>query len=373
MRPFLLERYFARHEFSTRWLLSSSDCESMSVGDLLDLEPGADRLLRDRWLGYTESLGDPALRESIAEMYGTVGPEGVLVCSGAQEAIFLFMHAALGPGDHLVVHDPCYQSLKEVAASIGAEVTPWPADASAGWALDPDFLAAAIRPSTRAVVLNCPHNPTGYLMDAERFRAVVALVERHGLHLFSDEVYRGLEHEPATRLPSACDLSERAVSLGVLSKTYGLPGLRIGWAATRCTEVHRRMAALKDYTTICNSAPSEVLAGVALRNRDFLARRSLETVLANLALLDPFFERHADRFEWIRPQAGPIAFPRLRSGDADRFCDQVREKSGILLVPGSVFEAGRDHFRIGFGRRNLPEALEALERHLRSEGFANHE
>ena len=361
MKPFLLERYFARHEFSTRWLLSSSDCESMTVGELLSLEPGSEELLHRQWLGYTESQGDPHLRERVAEVYRTVGPEDVLVYTGAEEAIFLFMHAALGPGDHLVVHDPCYQALREVAASRGAEVTPWRADPAQGWALDPDDLARALRPNTRAVVINCPHNPTGYLMDPERFRAVVALAERHGLYLFSDEVYRELEHDPTTRLPAACDLYERAVSLGVLSKTYGLPGLRIGWTATRCRELYGKLAALKDYTTICNSAPSEVLAKVALKHRGFLARRSLELVLANLERVEAFFARHQDLFEWVRPSAGPMAFPRLRSGDADSFCDRVREEAGVLLLPGSVFEAAPDRFRIGFGRRNLPQALEALE------------
>jgi aspartate/methionine/tyrosine aminotransferase len=361
LSPFKLERYFAQYEFSTEYLLCSSDCESLSVADLLALEPGAEEAFHRHWLGYTESQGAPSLRREICRIYSGIEPEQILVHSGAEEAIFLFMHAALQPGDHVVIHWPCYQSLFEVARGIGCQVTRWEGREEKGWALDLDELKRILRTGTRAVVVNTPHNPTGYLMPPEDYQGLVDLASERGILLFSDEVYRELEYDPSDRLPSACDLSETAVSLGVMSKTYGLAGLRIGWVATRNADVYRRMAALKDYTTICNSAPSEFLAELALRHREQLAPRNLGIIADNLKVLDAFFTRQAERFAWVRPKAGPIAFPRLLEGDVEGFCHELVTQAGVLLLPGTIYDDPRDHFRVGFGRKNLPQAVSRLE------------
>ena len=160
-------------------------------------------------------------------------------------------------------------------------------------------------------------------MPKTDYLALNALAQEHGILLFSDEVYRELEYDPADRLPSACDINPEAVSLGVMSKAYGLAGLRIGWIATHNAPVLARMAALKDYTTICSSAPSEYLSELALRHREQIAGRNLQIIQDNLSLLDAFFASHADRFEWVRPKAGPIAFPRLSGEDVEQFCHQL--------------------------------------------------
>lgn len=361
---FKLERYFARYEFSAQHLLSSSDCEAMTVADLLAHEPGAAEAFQEQWLGYTESQGDPTLRDVIAAIYDGIGPDHVLVHSGAEEAIFGFMNVALGPGDHVIVQTPCYQSLKEVARHMGATVTDWPADPARDWAFDPGFLESAVQGNTKAIVINTPHNPTGTLMPRGDLEAVVETARRHGLALFADEVYRELEHDPADRLPAVCDLYEKAVSLGVLSKTYGLAGLRIGWIATRDKALYGAMAGFKDYLTICNSAPSEFLARIALKHRSALADRNRKIVLDNLDLLDGFFARHEGRFHWKRPIAGPIAFPELKGGGSEAFCHDLVTQAGVLLVPSRIYDAGDRHFRIGFGRRSLPQALARLEQHL---------
>ncbi len=373
--PFLLERYFAKYEFSARYLLCSSDCESLTIADLLALEPGAEAPFKNHWLGYTESLGAPSLRREIAKIYQTIGPEHVLVHAGAQEAITLFMQAALQPGDHIIVHWPCYQSLFEIARSLGAEISYWQARAENDWTLDFDELERLIGADTRLIVINTPHNPTGWLMSrAEQTRLKLACRERNIL-LFSDEVYRELEHDPKNRLPAACDLDPNFISLGVMSKTYGLAGLRIGWVATRNETIYQKMAALKDYTTICNSAPSEFLAELALRHRGRLAARNLSIIRHNLALLDDFFSRHSDQFSWVRPQAGPIAFPKLLSGQVETFCDELVHESGVLLLPGTMYSHPSNHvstwldnhFRLGFARQNMPEALARLEEFLNTD------
>ncbi len=365
LNPFKLERYFAKYEFSARYLLCSSDCESLSIADLLAIEPGAEDGLKSHWLGYTESQGAPSLRQEIARLYTQINSEQILVHSGAEEAIFLAMHALLGPGNHVIIHWPCYQSLFEVAKSTGAEISFWEARSEDGWALDLDELKNQIRPNTRLVVLNTPHNPTGWLMPGEAFTELNRLVREHGIFLFCDEVYRELEYDPNDRLPAACDQYPNALSLGVLSKAYGLAGLRIGWIATRNEKLYRKMAALKDYTTICNSAPSEFLAELALRHRNILTTRNLKIIQKNLALLDDFFGRHRDLFTWVRPKAGPIAFPKLLRGDVETFCDELVNESGVLLLPGTLYDHPGNHFRIGFARQNLPEALARLDEYLK--------
>ena len=361
---FKLERYFAKYEFNTKYLLCSSDCEAMTVSDLLAFEPDAVEKFEKVWLGYTESQGSPALRQAICDLYQTIQPENVLVHTGAEEAIFLFMQAVLRPGDHVIVHWPCYQSLTDVARSIGCDVTLWKAHEENNWALDLDELRKAIRSNTKLIVINTPHNPTGYLMSEADFRALHQIAAERNILLFCDEVYRESEYDPAERLPAGCDLGENTISLGVMSKTYGLAGLRIGWIATRNKEIYTRMAALKDYTTICNSAPSEFLAELALRNRQKLVDRNMGIIQHNLTVMDGFFERHADRFSWIRPRAGSMAFPRYLGGDVESFCDELVCKAGVLLLPGSMYDDTDNHFRLGLGRCNLPEALAQLEKFL---------
>jgi len=362
--PFKLERFFAKHEFNVEYVLCASDCESMTVHSLLALEPGAADGFQGLRLGYTESTGHPELREEISRIYDGVAPDEILVHSGAEEAIFLLMHAVLEPGDNVVVQWPCYQSLAEVARGLGCSVTLWQGRWDDGWSFDPDALEDLVQANTRVVIINSPHNPTGAHLSRAAFDRVVALVESCGCLLLSDEVYRESEYAATERLPAACDVSDRAVSLGVMSKSYGLPGLRIGWVAAHAEGVRVRMAQLKDYTTICNSAPSEFLATVALRNRGHLVARTGELIRRNLMLLDGFFSRHSDLFAWYRPDAGPIAFPRLVGSAAQvgatAFCERLARDAGVLLLPGDVYNVP-NHVRVGFGRRDLPEALERLE------------
>lgn len=365
IRPFQLERFFAKYEFTAQYLLCSSDCESLAVADLLAFEPAARRELDSLWLGYTETPGHPALRAEIAGLYQNIAPAQILVHSGAEEAIFNFMNVTLSPGDHVIVQSPCYQSLLEVAAALGCQVTRWPMQPGNNWEPDLDFLRDNIRPATRLVVVNSPHNPTGYLMSAKTQADLIDIVRQHGLLLFSDEVYRGLEYDPDDRLPAAAELYENAVSLGVMSKTYGLAGLRIGWLATQNVALYRQLAAFKDYTSICNSAPSEFFATLALRHRAQIVQRNLEIILFNLGLLNEFFATRQDSFEWLPPRAGCIAFPRLKlPRPVETFCADLVERQGVLLAPGSMFDFDGNHFRIGFGRKNMPEALARLAQYL---------
>ena len=364
IKPFRIEEYYARHEFSTQYMLSSSDAESRSIGELLSLEEDAlERFLAHR-CGYTEYPGAPWLRADLANIYNAITPDDVLVLSSAEEGIFVFYHAILKPGDHIIVETPCYESAVEVARSTGAQVSEWRRRHENGWAHDVDALARLIQPNTRVIYINTPHNPTGITMPRNIFERVVDLARERGILLFCDEVYRELEHNPAGRLPAACDIYEHAISMGSVSKTYGLPGLRLGWLATRDASIVQRCLDFKNYTTICNSAPSEFLTALAMRHRAKLADRNLGIIRGNLPLLEAFFHERQDMFEWVRPNASTIGFALFkRDVDSMAFCQEAIARAGVLLLPGAVYDEPR-HIRFGFGRTNMPEALERLRAHL---------
>jgi aspartate/methionine/tyrosine aminotransferase len=365
IQSFELERYFARHEFSARYLLSSSDCESLSLLEIVEL---ADKETIELWVdlkfGYTESLGHPLLRQTVAELYEGIEPDDVLIVI-PEEGIFLFMHALLEPGDHVISTFPGYQSLYEVARSIGCDVSYWQPEEERGWHFDVDRFRELVRPETKLAVINFPHNPTGFVPPVDEYKDLVRLVEERGIYLLSDEMYRFLEIAPDTTLPAGCELYEKAFSLSGLSKSFGLPGLRIGWIVSRDRGIQANMSRLKDYTTICASAPSEILAIIALRNRQFIVDSQMRRIRRNIEILDSFFEEYGDCFEWNRPLGGSIGFPRLRASEgATDFCETLVRRTGVMLVPSSIFHYGDNHVRIGFGRENLPEVINILEAYL---------
>jgi aspartate/methionine/tyrosine aminotransferase len=372
--PFALERFFAEHEFNVDHVLSASDCETLGLNDLLALADDETRVLWDHLrLGYTESPGHPLLRAEVARSYSAIRPENVLIAA-PEEAIFIAMHALLSPGDQVIVTYPGYQSLYAIAEALGCRVTRWPLHFNgAVWALDLDFLRDEIGPDTRLIVINFPHNPTGQLIARAELEAIVALAREHSIHLFSDEMYRLLEPDARVRLPAVCDLYENGVTLSGLSKAYGLPGLRIGWLATQDAALLSRCLALHDYTTICNSAPSEILGIIALRAADKIVGRNLEIIRRNVAHAQVFFNGRDDLFGWAPPQAGSIAFPRwLGSGSVEAFCRDVLKSERVLIVPGSLFDFEGNHFRVGLGRADFPQALARLGAYLLTRPSASH-
>ena len=359
--PFRIEQYFAVHEFTAPHLLSSSDAETVSVASVLALEPDATDRLGSLALGYTQSAGAPELRAAASAIYTTTAAQDIVVVSAAEEAIFAAYHALLKPGDHVVVETPCYESALQLARSTGADVSEWRRSADAGWAHDLAALERMMRPNTRMVYINTPHNPTGALMPRTVLDRVIELCAARKAWLFCDEVYRELEHDPTALLPAAVDLYEHAISLGSMSKTYGLPGLRLGWLASHDRAALTKIIDFKHYTTICSSAPSEFLSAVALRHRSVFANRSRAIVLANLALIDALMARHADRLSWVRPNASTIGFMRIAGvEETDGFCAKLVADAGVLLLPGSVYDEPT-HVRIGFGRTTTPEALRRFE------------
>jgi aspartate/methionine/tyrosine aminotransferase len=368
IKPFKLERYFAKHEFTAPYLLCCSDCEPLPMEELLEIaDEESKRMWHDLKLGYTESQGHPTLRNEISKLYQNIEPEDVMVLA-PEEGIYIAMNTLLKKDDHVITTFPGYQSLYEIAYSIGCKVSHWKPREKNRWFFDINDLESLIEEKTRLLVINFPHNPTGATISQNELEKIIEIAERNNIFLFSDEMYRFLEYKPANRTASACDLSEKAISLFGMSKSFALAGLRIGWLTTKNHKLFSQIAAFKDYTTICNSAPSEILAIMALKSKNKIVKRNLEIIKSNLKLLDDFFEKYKQLFEWYKPKAGPIAFPKLKEDiNVSEFCADLIEKEGVLLLPSDQYDYEGNNFRIGFARRNMREALDKLEKYINKE------
>jgi aspartate/methionine/tyrosine aminotransferase len=365
---FRLETYFSRWEFSARHHMTASDAQTLRLSELLAL---ADDAERERWeqlsLGYGETWGTEPLRAAIAAGYDGLDAADVLTFAGAEEGIYCALRVLLGKNDHAIVSVPNYQSMETLALDCAGSVSGLALHAANDWQPDLDEFRAALRPNTRVVALNFPNNPTGAIARADTFAAIAAICAERGIHLFSDEVYRGLERDEARRLPQAADRCATGLSLGVMSKAYGLPGLRIGWIACRDRALLSRMERYKHYLSICNAKPSEVLATIALKAADTLLARNRARCRANLAKLGAFFAAHPDRYEWREPDGGCVGFARYLGADGvETHCRRLVEEAGVLLLPASLFESAllpipTDRFRVGFGRDGIDAGIAAWE------------
>ena len=354
--PFALERYFAEHEFSCKVSACSSDTEAISLNDVLALmDPPTRRLWDEQSMGYTEVKGHPAMLALLAEAYG-LEPHCFQEVA-PQEGILLAYAALLEPGDGVVCTAPGYQSFHTCAEQAGGAVTFWRCNADARFDVDDLEAACDATPHLKVVSVNFPHNPTGALPSSEEWARIVSLCAERDAYLFADEIYRGL----GPTLDSAATAYDKGISLGGLSKSMGMPGVRIGWLATRDVRFLRRVAELRDYTTICSSAPSQILAVAALQNRDHLWQRANAYVDAGRRAVEAVLARHADVLSWgAGPAAGPVGWVRLRRGSAAAYAEAlVRSDAGIMLLPSTVFGAGDGHVRVGFGREASPEAMAA--------------
>jgi aspartate/methionine/tyrosine aminotransferase len=367
MRDFALESYFSRWQSAACHQLAASDSETLSLAELLD---AADEEDRGRWenlrLGYTDPRGAPWLRETIAGGFHMIAADSVRCFAGAQEGIFTAMHALLGTADHAIVVTPNYQSAETIPAGI-CGVTGVGLDPARGWSLDLDAVFAATRPNTKLISINFPNNPTGKILERDRFDALVAFCRERGIWLFSDEVYRLIERDPALRLPAVVDAYERGISLSAVSKPYGLPGLRVGWIACRSAEALTQIDRVRTYLSICNAGPSEVLAQIALKAGDRLLVRNRRIAARNLSLLTRLLADRADLFDWHIPDGGVVGYPRYRHTEGvEAFCNRLVEQHGVLLLPASVYRSEllptpTDRFRIGFGRQDFATGLSAME------------
>ena len=372
MNIFKLEEYLAKYEFAAQYLLCCSDSESFAMSEIIDL---ASKQEKDLWnnlrLGYTEAPGLPMLRKTIAnELYPGLESDNILMFAGAEEGIFCALYALIEAGDHVIALTPCYQSLVEIPKLKKAEITEILLLEKNNWRIDLSAIKKAIQPNTKCIVINFPHNPTGQIIEEEELQELITLCQIYNIWLFSDEVYRllGTPRNPWAS-PAAC-IYEKGLSLGVMSKAFGMAGLRIGWLACQDKAMLKKIEQTKHYTSICNSAPAEILSLIALKSKNKILQRNNNIISDNLKLLDQFFIEYNHLFEWVRPQGGCVGFVKYKGKDSiETFCEQLVNKQNVLLMPASIYDYESNHFRIGFGRKNMPECLEQLKEFLRNQNM----
>lgn len=357
---FETEHFFAKYEFNTPYQLCNSDCETMSIEALLELADVSLTALTQQTLGYTESQGNPELRQSIANTYQYCSPENIIVLATPVEGIYLTARAILNPGDEVIVLSPAYDALINMFEHVvgNQNVKKWnfhPSDN--GWELRIEELSQLLSSKTKMIVVNFPHNPTGYIPSPQMQQNIITIAEQNDVWLFSDEMYFGLVHEGTEKIPSMADLSPKAIVLSGLSKTYGLPGLRTGWLVVPNEQLKEEYVNWKFYTSICSPGPSEFLATAALKVWNELRQRSLTQINSNLKIADEFFHRWPSHFTWHRPLAGSTALVRFHVNSVNQITERLATEAGVLIQSGQTLGSDDQHMRVGFGRSAFATAI----------------
>jgi capreomycidine synthase len=342
-----LEEWMRDYYFATDLDIGSSGVQPFTFAQIRELagisgEELDKVVFEDSW-----TLGGPGVRQAVADRYAGGRTERVMVTHGSSEAIFLTMNALLGAGDEVIVLDPAYQQLYGVAAALGCPVRRWRLRFADSFRPDLDALRALVSTRTRMIVVNFPHNPTGAGLTPAEQHELVGIAADAGAYLVWDAAFAEITYD-RDPLPDPGGWYPRTVSLGTLSKTYGLPGLRVGWCVA-APEVLARCARLRDYVSLHLSPLVELVAERVVRHADAIVGRRRALAVTNRALLSDWVARHRDRVEWVPPAGGVCAFVRLpQVPDVEEFCRRLARERRTLLVPGSCF--GHPGFaRLGFG------------------------
>lgn len=350
--------------------MSSSDCDGIKMEDILKKADDCElELWNNLKLGYTESTGHPGLKDAVLKHYnhqgaGAFNPDNVLVSSPGELA-FALMNTLLSNKDHAIVISPSYQSLYEVIRSIGCDISFWKTEEN-DWSFSIDCLKKLIKPNTKLLIINFPHNPTGSYLKKKEQDDIVSFAKEHDLYLYSDEMYFKLNYrDDYPSLPPVAALYEKGISLWGMSKSFGMAGLRIGWLVCQDVDLLKRIASLKDYLSICASAPSEILAIIALNHSDYFINKNIEKIKRNISIFKDYIasQTPSDTLftDFIPPKAGSVAFVKIKKGISSmEFSDRLVKSSGIMTVPSEIFDYRSGFIRVGFGRQNLPEILTLL-------------
>jgi len=346
-----------RHEMHVTYDIAESGIHPLRLADLLTWEGVAsgeaqatlDALL-NLHLGYSEARGTVALRSAIAATYTGCDADNVLVTTGAIEANYLLFNVLLDAGDHVIAPFPAYQQLYSVPRAIGCDVSLWEVGPATGYAYDVDALERLVRPTTRLIVVNTPHNPTGAMLSPADLRRVYALAESVGAMVLGDEAYRWLAvPNGAPFAPPMFEHGRLGISVGTVSKPFGLPGLRIGWIAAPPQVVAACWGA-RDYVSLSPGKLNDAIAQLAFRHRERIVERNTAIIAANLEAAEAWVARHADFLSWRPPRGGLLALLRYNLPiDSRELADLLATEYGVMLAPGSAFGVER-HLRIGIGQ-----------------------
>ncbi len=351
--PFALERWMTTYETRVEYDLAESGIHPLTTAELLAFDPEPDRRVNELLtvpLNYSEARGTQELRTRIAETYRGVTADDVLVTTGAIEANYLLFNALLQPGDRVVSVYPAYQQLYTVPEAIGCDVARLELHEENGYRYDLDELERLVDERTRMIVVNTPHNPTGAAMSAAECARVYALADAVGAYILADEAYRWLTVDDVPLPPPFRDLGPRAISVGTLSKPFGIPGIRLGWMATTA-EIAARCWSYRDYTSLSPGGLSDYLACRTFANREAILARTHAISAENLKTLRAFIAERGDLFSWVEPRGGLLGLLRYHLDlPSETVANRLAEEESVMLAPGSAFGM-EGRLRIGLGTR----------------------
>lgn len=361
MSKFLVDAYFTQYESKSKYMMGSSDPESLSLKDVVsDLSDYADEPL-----GYALGKGYLLLREQLSALYENVTPDQIAVMNGGEETIYVTMRALLKPGDEIVVQTPSYQSLSVIAKEIGCSIIEYRPSFEQNWEFDLETLKTKITKQTRLLILNYPHNPTGACLTDREMASIAALCREYNLYLIADEVYRFLRMEESCSDASFADLYENSVVLGSFSKTFAAPGLRLGWIATKNPGLMHRLLDYRHFTSTCSNLPCQWIARELLNKRDAIIQRNNALVHRNAELLALFVKQHEKIFSYVPLKGATMAYVKLKGKQsAMAFCMEILENTGVLIVPSSVLEKSDEYLRIGLCRKSFPKCIQLVSEYL---------
>jgi aspartate/methionine/tyrosine aminotransferase len=352
--PFYLERFYVEYEFKTGTNISASCGAETTTADIFIL---AGEEAREKYLslglGYRENKGDIILRQKIADEYKNLDAKDIQCTCGGLEAIYLLMVTFLSPGDRMVVERPIYQALFQVAADLGVGVEYLDLTEDEGFVPNPEKLEKILKSKKISmVVINHPHSPTGSIVSEKLLLSIIKLCEKYGALLVSDEVYWGVFYDEGDRVPHAADLGENVVTIGDMTKPYGLGGLRVGWLASKRKDILDAASVMKDYTTMSAPAPSEFLSTLVLSHRREILGRNIEIARKNIAKFDDIIRDSDGRLSWTKPMGGYTGYVKVDIPDmtVDELCTRLIKEKDVLILPGRVF-GDSDRFRIGIGTK----------------------
>ena len=367
--PFALDLWLGQHRSSSppiRYNLASSTGPRWTLRELLDLGgPSARGDLESLALSYTPTAGGAALRRRIGELDG-VDPDWVVVTTGASEALLMLMCLVAEPGATVLLPAPAFPAFSVTALAWGLGVRTYALSREQGFEHTARAIASAVDETTRLVLVNSPHNPSGAVMPAEEIVALAETLDARGVLLAVDEVYHPLYAGPAR--PSAARIPNTVV-MGDMSKALSLGGLRVGWIIDRVADRRERLAEMRGYFTVSGSPVTEALSEIALASAAHILARARDVIGANLSALERFMAAHAGMLAWVKPAGGTTAFPWFTDGrDARPFAEMLAGQ-GVLVTPGDCF-GGRDHFRVGLGAEPaaFADALALVSRVLAAGG-----
>ena len=351
IKTFAVERWMNTYENDAVYNLAETDAKPFTLDELLSLGD-KDELIKELLkikIGYNPTTGRQELREVISSFYRETKQENILITTGAIEADFLVTNVLVKPGDTVIVQFPAYQALYSTAEARGANVKYWKMDIDKGYEPDIDELKRLIDKNTKLIVLNIPHNPTGAVISEDQLKTILSWAEEGDFWVLCDEVYHDFVLYPNVIPPHGRSLSRKAISVGSMSKSYGLSGLRLGWIAGP-EDIVNACWEWKDYTSISNSPINDFLATFALKNTDKVMERNLSIARENLEFFLKWLKEHEDYFDYVKPKAGVLMFPRLKNIalSSEKLCEELYERYKLLMVPGECFEMP-GFLRIGFG------------------------